>query len=262
MSADDAHVQDFRAEALLRFYEQEQSGPGPKRARLYRAMVKMISKAYWNTGQRLPPDKEFTSLVPVSVATVQGALNLMAEQGLITRKKRNGTFVAPEQQLTRETAFFNFSSADGKTIATTHDLDYRIEETTEPGPWSAFLGQQASFIRIARIVEIDRAFRVGSHFYLPGLAFRELLTMPSNALMDLSVRSHLQLHFSSPTTSMRWDASLEYFDAEMADELRVERQSVGQCFDVRLWTTGQAPLGFHRLWVPPNDRAMQITTRN
>ena len=262
MSPHSTRAKDVRAGALLTFYEQEHSGPGPKRARLYRAMVKMISQAFWNAGQRLPTDKEFTRLVPVSVATVQGALNMMAEQGLITRKKRDGTYVAPEEHLTRETAFFNFSSVGGSSIAPTRDVDYRIEETDETGPWTAFLGLDASSIRISRIVEVDQAFRVRSHFYLNGQAFRELLTIPTETLKDISVRSHLQLHFGMPTKSMRWDVGFDRFDADTADALGVARKTMGQRFDVRLWTTGHAPLGFHRLWVPPNDRTMQVMTRD
>lgn len=169
MSADGTPPQDFQAEALLKLFEQEQSGPGPKRAQLCRAMVKMISQAFWNAGQRLPTDKEFTRKLPVSVATVQGALNMLAEQGLVIRKKRDGTFVAPEEHLIRETAFFNFSNADGTAMAPVHDLKNVIEETREDGPWVGFLAPAKTFVRIVRIVEVDRAFRVLGHF-LPAVA--------------------------------------------------------------------------------------------
>lgn len=262
MSLDEVSPPDFRAEALVKLFEQEQSGPGPKRARLYRAMVKMISQAFWNAGQRLPTDKELARHLPVSGATLQGALNMLAEQGLVTRKKREGTFVAPEKHLTRETAFFNFSDADGSAMAPAHDLKNEIEETRSVGPWSNFLQPATSFIRISRVVEIDCAFRVRGHFYLPLPMFRDLLAMPRDTLMDLSVRNYLRLHFDCPTISMNWMVAFERLDPATYPELALPGPCTGQRFDVKLWTTGQAPLGFHRIWVPPNDRTMLIASHN
>lgn len=262
MSADGTPPQDFRAGALLKLFEQEQSGPGPKRAQLCRAMVKMISQAFWNAGQRLPTDKEFTRQLPVSVATVQGALNMLAEQGLVTRKKRDGTFVAPEEHLSRETAFFNFSNADGTAMARVQDLKNVIEETRADGPWTSFLVPATTFVRIVRIVEVDRAFRVLGHFYLPMPMFHELLTMPADTLTDVSVRSYLHLHFGKPTTCMNWAIAFEDFDLATVDALDLPRACTGQRFDVKLWTTGKTPLGFHRIWVPPNNRSMNVVTQN
>ena len=47
---------DFKSEALAEFYRQMTHEPGPKRAKLYRAMLKMIEQGFWNPGDRLPTD--------------------------------------------------------------------------------------------------------------------------------------------------------------------------------------------------------------
>lgn len=92
--------------------------------------------------------------------------------------------------------------------------------------------------------------------------FHELLGMPVDTLTDVSVRSYLQLRFGTPTISMNWEIAFETLDTPTARALDLAMPVMGQRFDVKLWTTGKTPMGFHRIWVPPNDRTMSIATRS
>ena len=251
---------DLRIELLSRFLCDEASGPGPKRARLYRAILKMIAQGFWNAGDRLPTDVEFARVLPLSVATIQATLNALAEQGILTRKQREGTFVASENVLPRDFAyFFRFSKSNGEGLAGLTEVLAKIEEISGTGIWSEFLGPREHYLRFTRIAEIDEAFRVLSKVYLAEPRLWALLDLPPSSVRNLNLRSVLQLRFGLPIVSLDWRVGFTTFDVQTCKATRTARGTVGQRFDVRMRTVDGKPLGLHRLWVPPNDYTMIIT---
>ena len=156
---------DFRSEALAGFYREAAKGSGPKRARLHRAMLKMIDHGFWNPGDRLPTDLELTERLPLSLATVQAALQLLADQEIVVRKKRNGTFVASEEHLSRMLIFFRFVDPDSVRPLVVEERERAVAETGERGPWSDFLGIRDRYVQWSRTLEIGGEFMVRSEFY-------------------------------------------------------------------------------------------------
>ena len=70
------------------------SPASPKYAQLYEQILRTIEGDDWNPGDRLPPDSEFARVLPVSLGTVQRALNLLAGDGVIAPRHGHGTFVS------------------------------------------------------------------------------------------------------------------------------------------------------------------------
>ena len=70
------------------------SPASPKYAQLYEQILRTIEGGDWNPGDRMPPDSEFVRVLPVSLGTVQRALNLLAGDGVIARRHGHGTFVS------------------------------------------------------------------------------------------------------------------------------------------------------------------------
>ena len=125
---------DLRTEMLLQFFAEQAGEPGRKRDKLLNAVLKMIERGFWNPGDRLPTDAEFSQLLPLSVATIQAALTMAADQGIVVRKQKNGSFIASEEYLSREAVFFNFRHRRDDSLADITFVDFQIAETTEPNP--------------------------------------------------------------------------------------------------------------------------------
>ena len=248
----------FKSEALADFYRQMANEPGPKRAKLYRAMLKMIEQGFWNPGDRLPTDLELTGRLPLSLATVQAGLNALAEQGLVSRTKRKGTFIASEDHLTRDYVFFQFLHAEtGKQmLVDTVELDVR--ETSDSGPWSDLLGKREKFLQLSRIVRIGEEFSTRSDFYFADPKIWILLDFPPESLKNLGIQQMIHLRFGLPSLNRDWTVSFADFDAGTAAALGVEPGTTGQRFDVRVRTIGDAPLSFHRILVPPHRHTLHI----
>ena len=186
---------------LLELFAQQANEPGRKRDKLLNAVLKMIERGFWNPGDRLPTDVEFSQLLPLSVATIQAALKMAADQGIIVRKQKNGSFIASEENLSRDSVFFNFQHRDDHRLAEIAFLSFEVVETTRSIHGQRFFGARTPLLQISRDVDVAGELRVRSDLYLADPRLRILLDLDPDTLKDLAIRPLLQVRF--------WSAFLE-----------------------------------------------------
>ena len=71
-------------------------GQGPLYRQIKRAIANPILSGKYDPGTRLPSEDSFTRIFHTSRMTVNRALQMLADEGLVTRHRRNGTFVAAQ----------------------------------------------------------------------------------------------------------------------------------------------------------------------
>ncbi len=71
-------------------------GDGPLYRQINRAIAQPILSGQAVPGTRLPSEHEFMELFNASRMTVNKALQMLADDGLVNRRRRSGTFVAPQ----------------------------------------------------------------------------------------------------------------------------------------------------------------------
>ncbi|MGI6245386.1 MAG: histidine utilization repressor [Pseudochelatococcus sp.] len=64
-------------------------------AEIQRDIESKIATGEWGPGTRIPPERELVELYNCSRMTVNKALSSLAASGMISRKRRSGSFVAP-----------------------------------------------------------------------------------------------------------------------------------------------------------------------
>ena len=74
----------------------ELDGSGPLYRQIKGAIARPILSGRLTPGARLPSEHEFMALFATSRMTVNKALQSLAEDGLVVRRRPNGTFVAPQ----------------------------------------------------------------------------------------------------------------------------------------------------------------------
>ena len=74
----------------------ELDGSGPLYRQIKGAIARPILSGRLSPGARLPSEHEFMALFATSRMTVNKALQSLAEDGLVVRRRPNGTFVAPQ----------------------------------------------------------------------------------------------------------------------------------------------------------------------
>lgn len=70
-------------------------GSGPLYRQIKRAIAQPILTGRCDPGTRLPSEHEFTEIFGTSRMTVNRALQMLADDGMVVRHRRSGTFVAP-----------------------------------------------------------------------------------------------------------------------------------------------------------------------
>ncbi len=257
-SKKEASGADFKSEALSEFFRQMAQDPGPKRSKLYRAMWKMIEQGFWNPGERLPTDLEITRHLPLSLATVQASLNMLAEHGMVTRTKRKGTFVASEENLTRDYVFFQFLNGDTGKQMQVDAVALEVKETSASGPWTELLGHREKYLQLSRVMNIADEFFTLSDFYFADPKIWVLLDFPPESLINIGIQQMIHLRFGMPSISRDWTLSFAALDGDVATALGVEAGTLGQQCDIGVRTIGEAPLTFHRIVIPPHRHKLHI----
>ncbi|MEZ5925532.1 MAG: UTRA domain-containing protein [Hyphomicrobiaceae bacterium] len=98
-------------------------GQGPLYEQIRRALAKPILEGRWPPGVKLPSEHELTGLTGASRMTVNKALHRMAEDGLIVRRRKAGTFVA---RPTDEHAVMRIADLADEIRAAGHVYGYRL----------------------------------------------------------------------------------------------------------------------------------------
>ncbi|MCT8268378.1 histidine utilization repressor [Afifella sp. JA880] len=75
--------------------ELKLDGEGPLHDQIRRAIADPILSGSWEAGKRIPPEVSLMETFGASRMTVNRALRALADQGLIARRRRVGSFVAP-----------------------------------------------------------------------------------------------------------------------------------------------------------------------
>jgi len=66
----------------------------PRYVQVRQWVERQIATGYWKSGDVLPPERELAQQLGVSPLTVSRALQGLAREGIVTRKRRVGTVVA------------------------------------------------------------------------------------------------------------------------------------------------------------------------
>ncbi len=204
------------------------NSPLPLYAQLADLLRQRIARGVWSKGQKLPSLEELVREFAVARVTVRQAVNLLAEEGLLSPQAGRGTFVTavPHQHRTLklETSL--------KTLADVYRNDKPtltlIEETSATPPLLPADGKPASGYRFMRrvhstdgdaycVISIyvdDRVFRMAPARFRKETVIPVLLELPRVKIAharqsltigtaDVEVAEHLDIPLNSPVALVR-----------------------------------------------------------
>jgi len=244
--------------ALASLYSEAELQPGPRKEHLYRAGLQMIEQGFWNPGDRLPTDLEIVEALPLSLGTIQLVFRRLKEEGLITRNKRGGSYLADAHNIRRDYRFFAFLDDDGESLIPVSNHEFIIDSCDTPGPWQDFLGRDVKLLEISRIVSVRDEFRLYSKFYLAEDPFGSLRQMSKSELQNASLKNLLRLRFGHPTLKTQWQLQNCSVTDETAKKLQCNAGAAANQFDVLGFSHQKKPLFYHRYLSPMHSRVMKI----
>jgi GntR family transcriptional regulator len=152
--------------------------PAPVYVRIQDAIRKAIAKGVYRAGDRLPSENELADRYGTTRATVAHALQALAYQGAIERRRGSGTFVAAPPVTTGiDTA--NLAYFERDVFARGHDVAYRVLQfgacaATPEIRQALGLRTSAPVFRLRRLRVVERKPLAMEERFLSGLVAAQL----------------------------------------------------------------------------------------
>ncbi|MCZ6828015.1 MAG: GntR family transcriptional regulator [Gammaproteobacteria bacterium] len=247
-----------RISLLFEEYGADPNLSMPKYLRVCDVILKLIENHELKTGERLPTESDLTAALPVSLGTVQKALGILTDRGVLKRVQGSGTYVAENNTELSDLWHFRFIGGDGQKVLPVFIKVLSVDRVRDPGPWATFLGKDSYFVRISREVDVNHEFRGVGQFFLRGSDFGSLMEYDLNEFEGVHLRSIIQQRFRKSTTRVIERVAAETFPDAICRWLEVPFYSQGLVCQILGYTYNDKPLSFQQLFVPPNVRPLEI----
>src|SRR5262249_46740856 len=174
--------QEVSAAELRGRLERHARAGVPKYVVLRDAIVAAVTGGDWPAGSRLPNETEWAANLPLSLGTIQRALRMLVDEGVIVRRQGQGTFVAGRAVGRMHAPLHCRFLDDAGTgyLPVYPEVTARYEEL-RPGPWSRHL-RTADVLCIERVLRIVDEFKVFSRFYVDPSRLPAFARLPTRKL--------------------------------------------------------------------------------
>ena len=233
---------------------------GPKYLSLHDAIPAAIEAGEWAPGDKLPPETAFEQEMPVSLGTVQRALQILAVGGIVDRRHRDGTYVT-ELPILDEILILRFVGKDSGSLLPVYTKVLDIARTRENGPWSRLMPAEDSFVRITRLINVNLEFKVYNRVYLPAGRFDGLLKWSTQELDGVGIFHILSTQFNAPLLRTAQLLQVLALPAPICAAIGVPAGTVGAKWDVEAYSYRGLPIAHHQNYLPPNDSRLEIRER-
>jgi len=230
-----------------------------KHRRIAEQLLNAIESGRWRPGEQLPSEEQLAAETASSLGTVQRALRNLVEMGVVERHHGRGTFVSGARAQERQLRHFRFTADGGTELLPVYFNILDIEITRDTGPWKDFLQDPTdSFVRIRRLVSVNKEFEVFSEIYLPEHRFAELATMKTTTLDGVSIRDMLAERFNAPTLNIRQTIVCQTLPPRVTRLIGQPAGCSGIVWTICGMTYRDTPITWQRVFVPPSDRVLEM----
>lgn len=233
--------------------------PGlPKYVALRDALVHAVASGHFAPGARLPNESELAASLPLSLGTIQRALRMLVDDGVIVRRPGAGSFVAQHSAgEMRAPLHCRFVDDEGTGYLPVYPRIVARYTTGERGEWNRHLGVDAPLC-IERILRIGDEFSVFSRFYVDASRLPAFERLPVRHLDSENFKALILRESGLAIGRITQYLSSVRFPADVAEVLKLGRTSVAQRLDIEAFAGRGRPLYFQTLWIPANGRRLHL----
>jgi DNA-binding GntR family transcriptional regulator len=229
-----------------------------KRTAARLAIVNVIRANVVSPGELLPSEKELTSILGVSLGTVQAALRQLSEMGTIVRRRGDGTRVTALEPLGETIWHFRFASKSDGTPLRFTDLEVWTDTISDPGIWSDYLGEKPHYLRIRRQVTMQNGAVAGAEMYLDAQRVAGLEKIDAFEMKFTNIRPYLEEKFGLITKGAT------HFVRTIEPDTKTRRifdlRRPGEYYEIhaKAYSDGRHPVYFQRIYISTSDCALMF----
>lgn len=231
----------------------------PKYQQVRFAMIEAVRDGYWHDGVKLPTEEELVDITGFSLGTVQRAMRMLTEDGVLARRQGSGTFISHSSSRITEPWHFQFLAEDGETVLPAYPKVICRERSGQRGPWSRFLGQGgAPILRIDRMINVNDEFTAFSRFFVAGTYADLMEAIPLDRLHGANFRVVLSEACRLPVTRIGHSVSIAIANADQARKLLISRRDSLLRVEISATAGTDVPLYFQELLSPATERRLSL----
>ena len=130
----------------------------PAYLQIHDQIKKEIDEEVWQSGQRLPSERDLAETFQVSRMTLRQAITLLVEEGVLERRVGSGTFVAStrvQEKMRGTTSFTEIMKSQGKTPSS-QLISYRRTLPSKQEVEKLGINKTENIIRMERVRYADK----------------------------------------------------------------------------------------------------------
>jgi DNA-binding GntR family transcriptional regulator len=234
--------------------------PGlPKYMMLRDAVSTAIATGTLKPGARLPTESEWAKQLPLSLGTIQRALRMLAEDGLVVRKQGNGTFVAEQEDRTMHAPMHcRFLGDDNQTYLPVYPTVLARFVTQDHGYWTSHLGTDNTLC-IERLLDIGHEFAVHSRFYCDQDRIKAFGRLSLNRLAGENFKEIILRETGQIIGRINQFMQYEAMDRNVCKKLAVPAGTLGQKLSIFAYLGRESPIYYQELLIPPHSRIHHLS---
>lgn len=221
-----------------------------KRAAARLAIGDAITTGVLPRGSLLPPETHLAQILGVSLGTVQAALRELQRYNIIVRRRGDGTRVASNEALGKDTWHLRFLSRETGAPLRIQQVDVKVERTRAKGPWQSDFSTDTDFLSVRRLMRMDGEVDIGAEMILPLDLFPRLARTPPKELRLLNIRPYLAEHHD--VLASRAEHEIVTLSLNDLDAKRFSMKSGSLVFEIaaRAYTHSGALVYYQRILAP------------
>ena len=251
-----------RSAAKANFFDRYRPADGdniPKYQQIRFAMIEAIRDGFWRDGVKLPTEEELIRMTGFSLGTVQRAVRMLADDGVLARRQGSGTFISHSSSRISEPWHFQFLSEDGETVLPAYPKVVCRERTGQRGPWSPFLKQgRAPILRIDRVINVNDEFTAFSRFFVADAYAGLMEAIEGDKLHGANFRIVLSEACRLPVTRIGHVVSISQATGDQARKLMIARRDPLLRVEISATAGTDVPLYFQELLSPATGRRLSL----
>jgi DNA-binding GntR family transcriptional regulator len=229
----------------------------PKYLQLKEAIVSAIEEGYWAPGTQIPAETEIAQTTPFSLGTVQKALKILNEEGIIDRKQGHGTFISKKMF---DPLHCRFTTDYSKKIFPVSPQIIGRKIIKSNSSWAQLISTgEESLIQIDRIINVGENFKVYNKFYLPLSNFQFFWEVPIAGLHGINFKKQLRKNYNISITKSSNFVSIVFLTDEICKSLKLQNKTEGLRHEIIACSSQKIPIYYSELYIPPTELKLNIS---
>jgi GntR family transcriptional regulator len=231
----------------------------PKYMRLCSVLLQAITAGHWKAGDKLPTEEELAEMTPFSLGTVQRALRMLVDQGVVVRLHGLGSFVAENDLRMEDPWHCRFFGDDGESFLPVYSKVVSRERVSGKGAWTRYFPDAGEhLVLITRTINVNGEFDVLVRFYLDSRILPRLSKASLRSLDGLNFKTLIANELSVPITRITHDINVIKFDAATAQATGTKAGEAGLFMRAAAMMGDTACVYYQEFSIPATSRVLSV----